>query len=470
MTISQVSGPVKVKRLHQPLLAKEIAVEYIKEQSKPKLTPAMKVMLRKFNERKVFCVGNRIHIPYYGKNLLFKIVNITQDRDEKSELNDFSSDLANKLDNMSIEESKSKFFLSLFDTKWTLVNDSDNNLTVKEKSKITSADIGGYDKFLDELRKIFNVVLRKAVLKGVRRNKGILLCGAAGVGKSTIANAILSEYDVNIFLLNASDINSKYSNEGSRKLVDLFTEAKAKPPSVIFLEDIDTLCPKKGSSEADKLLETLIQEIDDLQESDLSTLLLTTTSKLDSVDSSLRRAGRLGREMKIPTPTPYMRCEILKKLLSKIPNTLTDDELNEIGFVTHGFVAADLRELCSEAEIPAIERHQVSDIDSDVTMSASDLHVALTSVKPSAMKEIFIEVPNVKWSDIGGQESLKQSLREAVEWPLKHPEAFSQLGIKPPKGLLMYGPPGCSKTMIAKALATESKLNFINVKVIFFLM
>ncbi|XP_057327731.1 ribosome biogenesis protein SPATA5 [Microplitis mediator] len=466
MKISQVSGPVKVKKLHQPLLAKEIAIEYIKKESRPKLTPELQVMLRNFNGRKVFCVGNRIHIPYYGKNLLFKIVNIIQDRDENSELNDSSSDLANKLDNMSIEESGSKFFLAEFTTKWTVVNESDSDLAVKENSKITSADIGGYHKLLDKLRDIFNLVLNgKKALKSIRGNKGILLCGAAGVGKSTIANAILSEYHVNIFLLNSRDIHSKYSNEGSQKLVDLFTKAKAQAPSVIFIEDIDTLCPKKGSSEAEKaLLETLIQEIDYLQESNLSTLLLTTSSKLDSIDSLLRRDDRLGYEIEIPTPTPHMRCEILKKLLSKIPNNVTDDELNEIGFVTHGFVATNLRTICSRAAFSANKRHKVSNIDSDGTISASDLYVALTDVKPSAMKDIFVQVPNVKWSDIGGQESLKKELRQAVELPLKHPEAFLRSNIKPSKGVLMYGPPGCSKTMIAKALATESKLNFINIK------
>ncbi|KAH0548394.1 hypothetical protein KQX54_001138 [Cotesia glomerata] len=466
MDVNKVSGPVTVRKLKNQLLsAEEITIKYVGRQEPPKITPELQILFKNYNERKVFCVGNRINIPFYGKNLPFIIVNITQGKDNNSSLNTSSKDdLADGLERMSI--TNSKFFLSLFTTEWRVIKDEINS-AVNKKSKITVNDIGGYDKLLSELRDIVDVVLGKCkqFLKGFRISKSILLYGLNGVGKTTIPNVLLSSYDVKVFSFKASEIYTKYLNDDNKKISDLFAEAKAEAPSVIFIDDIDTLFTKKGLSDSEKrFLATLIQEIDDLQESDANTLLLMTTSKLDSIDSSLRRSGRLDREIEIPTPTPNMRCEILKKLISKMPNTFNDDDFNEIAYVTHGFVAADLNVLCSQAGMRAIKRHQDNNLSPYVYVSALDFMGALRTVKPTAMKEISVEVPNVKWSDIGGQKSLKLKLCQAVEWPLKNPDVFIRLGITPPKGLLMYGPPGCSKTMVAKALATESKLNFINIK------
>ncbi|KAG8037306.1 hypothetical protein G9C98_005516 [Cotesia typhae] len=451
MDVNKVSGPVKVRKLkNQPLSAEEITIKYVGRQEPPKITPELQILFKNYNERKIFCIGNRINIPFYGKNLPFKIVNITQGKDNNSSLNTSSKDdLADGLKNMSITERELKFFLSLFTTKWKVIKD-EINTAVNKKSKITANDIGGYDKLLNELRDIVDVVLGKCkqILKGFRISKSILLYGLNGVGKTTIANVLFSSYDVKTFSFKASEISTKYLNNENKKISDLFSEAKAEAPSVIFIDDIDTLFTKKGLSDSEKrFLAMLIQEIDDLQESDANTLLLMTTSKLDSIDSSLRRSGRLDREIEIPTPTPNMRCAILKKLISKMPNTFSDDDFNEIAYVTHGFVAADLNVLCSQAGMRAIKRHQDNKLNPYVYVSALDFMGALRTVKPTAMKEISVEVPNVKWSDIGGQKSLKLKLCQAVEWPLKNPDVFIRLGITPPKGLLMYGPPGCSKTM-----------------------
>lgn len=238
------------------------------------------------------------------------------------------------------------------------------------------------------------------------------------------------------------------------------------------MEDIDNLCPRKSSSSTEyekRVLTTLVTLIDDLQNRNINVLILATTSRLDLVDSSLRRPGRIDKEFEVCVPTPEMRKEIFLKFLLKVANVLTEEDVRNISFITHGFVGADLYALCSRAAMHAIKLQQkVNDnldaSEPDVKVTVEDFNYALSIVKPSAMKEVLVEVPNVKWSDIGGQRDLKLKLKQAVEWPLKHPEAFTRLGITPPRGVLMFGPPGCSKTMIAKALATESKLNFLNIK------
>uniref|UniRef100_A0A8D8YZ25 Spermatogenesis-associated protein 5 n=1 Tax=Cacopsylla melanoneura TaxID=428564 RepID=A0A8D8YZ25_9HEMI len=209
-------------------------------------------------------------------------------------------------------------------------------------------------------------------------------------------------------------------------------------------------------------------------------VLLAVTTSLDSVDIQLRTPGRLDQEIELPVPSREQRAAILNCLLSRVPHSLSPEQVQGVAFVTHGFVGADLAALISSAATAALlaskqgtETHRESaatrlpakqGTNESTRLSYEQVTSALDQVKPSAMRQVLVEVPNVKWTDIGGQDEVKLKLRQSVEWPLKHPEAFQRLGIAPPRGILLFGPPGCSKTMIAKALATESKLNFISVK------
>lgn len=456
----------------------QIAKEIVISQQGKRLTSDVSVeldnILKYFNEYKIFTVGNRISVPYYGKKLVYKIVEIRakENKREQTETVDVNN-LSKAFEDINLTDSSTKvtFYKALYTTKWTILdvtNKNAGNIPGRKKYKIE--DIGGYDALMSDIRDIVAIGIgRYRSIERFNVSKGILLYGPSGVGKSMIANAIISECNVNTVTVYSSDIYSKSVGETEGKLKEVFDKAISSAPSIILLEDVDSLCPKRSSSSTDhekRVLTQLVTLFDDLQSSSSNVLVVATTAKSDFVDSSLRRPGRLDMEFEIYVPTPNIRTEILVKLLAKIPNTLSREDVQDISFVTHGFVGADLYGLCSRAIINAVKRHQKDKATSDepkVTMT--DFRYALTTTKPSAMKEVLVEVPNVRWSDIGGQKNLKLKLKQAVEWPLRHPEVFVRMGIMPPRGVLMFGPPGCSKTMIAKALATESKVNFLNIKV-----
>ncbi|KAG8258183.1 spermatogenesis associated protein 5 [Homalodisca vitripennis] len=260
---------------------------------------------------------------------------------------------------------------------------------------------------------------------------------------------------VPVIRINSGELFSKFYGETELRLRNLFTEAKNKSPSIILLDNVDTLCPKhRGTEQERRVISYLLTLLDSLK--DHRVVVLATTSQINLIDTSLRRPGRLDCETELPIPSMNDRFDILKVLLAKW--TVEDAEIMQVASVTHGYVAADLQCLITQAVMWAASLNKTS-IDS------SDLSWALGRTRPSAMREVIVQVPNVKWTDIGGMDDLKLKLQQSIEWPLRHPEAFVRLGISPPRGVLMYGPPGCSKTMIAKALATESKLNFLSIKV-----
>ncbi|KYM99999.1 Spermatogenesis-associated protein 5 [Cyphomyrmex costatus] len=474
--LNNLSGLTKIYPLTSTVyIAKEIVIS---QQGKrlSDVTVELDNILKYFNEHKIFTMGNRISVPYYGKKLIYKIVEIKTEESKRKQVETVDVDyLSNAFKEINVTSPSAKvvFYKALYTTKWTILDKNKENVA---KERYNIEDIGGYNNLISDIRDIVAIGIGK--YKNIERFnicKGILLFGLSGVGKSMIANAIISECNVNTFTVYSSDIYSKSVGETESKLKEVFGKAISSAPSIILLEDVDSLCPKRNSSSTDhekRVLAQLITLFDDLQNTNSNVLVMATTAKLDIVDSSLRRPGRLDMDFEIYVPTPDMRKEILIKLLSKIPNTLSCEDIQNISFITHGFVGADLYGLCSRAIINAVKCYQKNKATSDdepndpnepkVTMT--DFSYALTTIKPSAMKEVLVEIPNVRWSDIGGQEDLKLKLKQAVEWPLKHPEAFIRMGITPPRGVLMFGPPGCSKTMIAKALATESKVNFLNIK------
>jgi SpoVK/Ycf46/Vps4 family AAA+-type ATPase len=286
--------------------------------------------------------------------------------------------------------------------------------------------------------------------------------------------------------------------ETEAKLRQVFTEAAQSAPSVIFIDEIDALCPKRdesvGSDDLQKRVVASLLTLMDGVGTNGSVIVLAATNLPNSIDAALRRPGRFDREIEIGIPNVAGRLQILHIFLAKMPHSLLAADIEFVASQTHGFVGADLKALCREAALLALTRHQHATAQ-DVTLSLStlslqrsDLIGALSVVRPSAMREVSVEVPRVHWTDIGGQVDVKKRLQEvcdfflssdhqhtcdfkyqlsifqAVEWPLLHPEAFTRLGIQPPKGILLYGPPGCSKTLMAKALATECSRNFIAVK------
>ncbi|XP_012236741.1 ATPase family protein 2 homolog isoform X1 [Bombus impatiens] len=463
--LNNLRGYVKIEKLNSSVdIAKEFVICSVGKHILPEATMELNIILKNHNEQKVFTIGNKFSVPFYGKKLIYKIVKVISDDCENVKLSEQFKQLS-----ITDETRNTKLYKALYNTKWTILNEEqEKKKDENKKSKFKIQDIGGYDNVIEDIKDVLNIGL--GLYQSIGNfyiSKGILLYGTSGVGKSAIANALISQYDINSTTIYSSDIYSKSSGETEKKLQDIFTEAKDKAPSIILIEEIDSLCPKRSTSTTDherRILSQLTALFDGIQNANDNVVILATTSKLDLIDNSLRRPGRIDKEFEIHVPTTNMRAEIFKKMLSKIPNTLSLEDIQNIAFVTHGFVGADLYGLCSQAVLNAVKCQQKTNTDLSLKVTISNFEHALTVTKPSAMKEVLIEVPNIQWSDIGGQKDLKLKLKQAVEWPLRHPEVFLRMGITPPKGVLMFGPPGCSKTMIAKALATESKVNFLNIK------
>lgn len=279
----------------------------------------------------------------------------------------------------------------------------------------------------------------------------MLLYGASGCGKSMVCEAMCAvaqerDKNVQIIHINSGEVFSKFLGETEQKLSAYFERAYRHYPhaTLLLLEDVHTLCPKHdgGSDLVKRVSLAFLSLLDQLSSSNRiesrRTFLLTTSSQIDALHPSIRRAGRLDCELELGVPTPQSRSEILRCLLQPLDHKLTDLEIKEIADITHGYVGADLANLVYDATLTALK-------DETRCLQLSDMQAALTHVKPSAMREVLIENPNVLWSDIGGQAALRLTLQQAIEWPLLHAEKFQRLGIKPPRGVLMFGPPGCSK-------------------------
>ncbi|XP_067945967.1 ATPase family gene 2 protein homolog A-like [Watersipora subatra] len=327
--------------------------------------------------------------------------------------------------------------------------------------------VAGVDDILETLSRLIIEPISKRSLYdkyGVQVAKGVLLYGPSGCGKTLISEVIrreLKEY-ARFITLDSSRLWSKQFGETEGRIQEVFQQAIDSSPSVVFIDDIDVICPRRERSQSDlekRVLSALVTEIDrSTQDTSRTVFILSTTSRLDAVDMTLRRPGRIDLELEVPIPSSVQRKQIVSAILGSMLHSLNDDEIGEIATDCHGYVGADLQSLCREAGLSAMRSGDAEGI------TPMHLKHAMSSVQPSAMREIYIDVPKVRWTDIGGQEGLKQSLIQAVVWPLQHADKFKKLGIKPPRGVLMYGPPGCSKTMIAKALATETSLNFISIK------
>ncbi|KAG1682390.1 Spermatogenesis-associated protein 5 [Nymphon striatum] len=357
------------------------------------------------------------------------------------------------------------YFYLTINSKIHITDDSSISKVSSEIFNVKFEDIGAVKTQIDTIKNIFKA--------GFKLSKNILLHGPAGTGKTMICEAIATEMNFHFITVNGPGIYSKNFGESEENLRNIFREAVSQAPSVIFLDEIDALCPKYSETDLEKrVISTLTTLIDEVGNSGDSIIVIAATNRPDSLDSSLRRSGRLDKEIEIGVPDAPGRHEILTKILNKVQHNLSDNEIKTVAEKCHGYTGADLNAVCSEARRHTLEltiknsKRLVSDneLSSQVMLTLDDIKYALRLVKPSVMREIRLEISKVFWNDIGGLEGLKLKLKQAVEWPIKYPEAFRRLNMQPPNGVLMYGPPGCSKTMIAKALATESGLNFFSIK------
>ncbi|KAI8149913.1 P-loop containing nucleoside triphosphate hydrolase protein [Fennellomyces sp. T-0311] len=337
-----------------------------------------------------------------------------------------------------------------------------------EQKAITYDHIGGLAEQIKTVRDMVETPLRNPELfyqYGLRPPRGVLLYGPPGTGKTLIARAVAQETGAHAIVINGPEIISKYYGETEQKLRDIFQAAAESSPAVIFIDEIDALCPKRdeaGSELEKRVVTTLLTLMDGAASAD-RIVVLGATNRPNALDEALRRPGRFDREIEIGIPNSNDRLSILTTLMCRIPHVLTEKELESLASKSHGYVGADLAAVCREAGLKCIRRCTRME-EPDLRVCVSDMNEAMAEIRPSAMREIMLEVPKVYWSDVGGQSDVKQRLKESVEWPLQHPQAFERLGIRPPKGILLYGPPGCSKTLMAKALATEAGSNFIAVK------
>ncbi|MEM0215599.1 MAG: CDC48 family AAA ATPase [Archaeoglobaceae archaeon] len=342
---------------------------------------------------------------------------------------------------------------------------------------VTYEDIGGLKRELRLVREMIELPLKHPELfqrLGIEPPKGVLLYGPPGTGKTLIAKAVANEVDAHFISISGPEIMSKFYGESEQRLREIFEEAKQNAPSIIFIDEIDSIAPKREevTGEVERRVVAQLLALMDGLESRGQVIVIAATNRPDAIDPALRRPGRFDREIEIGVPDRDGRKEILEIHTRKMP-LAEDVNLDELADATNGFVGADLEALCKEAAMHAlrrvlpeidIEKEIPSEVIENLKVTREDFIEALKNIEPSAMREVLVEIPRVRWEDIGGLENAKQELREAVEWPLKYPEVFRTTNIKPPKGILLYGPPGTGKTLLAKAVANESNANFISVK------
>jgi transitional endoplasmic reticulum ATPase len=344
--------------------------------------------------------------------------------------------------------------------------------------EINYEDIGGLDDEIKKIREMVEIPLKHPEIfhrLGIDPPKGVLLHGPPGTGKTLLAKAVANESEANFILLNGPEIMSKFYGESEKKIRDIFEEAEKTAPAIVFIDEIDAIAPKREETIGEverRVVSQLLTMMDGLK-SRGKVIVIGATNRPNALDPALRRPGRFDREIEINVPDKEGRLLILK-IHTRVMPLAKNVDLTGIASVTYGFVGADLEALCKEAAMNVLRKqlHKFKldeesipqEVLENLIVEQSDFLDALKVVRPSAMREVLVETPNVSWEEVGGLGNIKQDLKEAVEWPLKHPESFKRVGIRPARGILLYGPPGTGKTLLAKAVAKESEANFIQVK------
>ena len=344
--------------------------------------------------------------------------------------------------------------------------------------RITYEDLGGLEEEIQRIREMVELPMQHPEIfqtLGIDPPKGVLLLGPPGCGKTLLARAVANESDANFFSINGPEIISKFYGEAEAKLREIFQHAQQNAPSIILIDELDSIAPKREevTGEVEKRVVAQLLSLMDGLTGRGNVIVIGATNRPNALDPALRRPGRFDREIEIGTPDKRGRHEILLIHSRGMP-LASDVDLKVLAERTHGYTGADLAALCREAAMKALLRY-LPEINlkeerippcvlEKMEVRIDDFMNAFKEITPTAMREIAVEVPVVHWDEVGGLEEVKEKLKEAVEWPLKNPEVFKRLGIQPPKGILLIGPPGCGKTMLARAVATESEANFISIK------
>ena len=394
--------------------------------------------------------GDNVMVPYFGGRLTFQVIGVTP---------------GPGVDAVLV-------------TQKTVFHIAERGETLRGVPQVTYEDIGGLKDESQKVREMIELPLRHPEIfekLGIEAPKGILLYGPPGTGKTLLAKAVANESSAHFISISGPEIMSKFYGESEARLREIFKETKEKAPSIIFIDEIDSITPKREevTGEVERRVVSQLLSLMDGLEARGKVIVIAATNRPNAIDPALRRPGRFDREIEIKVPDKRGRLEILQIHTRNMP---LDSDVNQekVASVSHGFVGADLEYLCKEAAMKCLRRllPELNLEDEKIPpetlekliITKADFDNAIKEVMPSAMREVYLESPDVKWTDIGGLDEVKRELQEAVEWPLRYPDLYTKLGHSIPKGILMHGPSGTGKTMLAKAVATESEANFISVK------
>jgi len=392
--------------------------------------------------------GDNVMVPYFGGRLTFQVIGVTPAAD------------------------------AVLVTQKTVFHIAEKGETLRGVPQVTYEDIGGLTDEIKKVREMIELPLRHPEIfekLGIEAPKGVLLYGPPGTGKTLLAKAVANESNAHFISISGPEIMSKFYGESEARLREIFKEAKEKSPSIIFIDEIDSIAPKREevTGEVERRVVSQLLSLMDGLEARGKVIVIAATNRQNALDPALRRPGRFDREIEIKVPDKKGRKDILMIHTRNMP--LSDDvNLDKIAGISHGYVGADLEYLCKEAAMKCLrrllpelnlqdEKLPPETLDK-LIVTGEDYQHAFRDVTPSGMREVFIENPDVSWDEVGGLENVKRELQEAVEWPMKYPTLYSKLGHRMPRGILLHGPSGTGKTLLAKAVATESEANFISVR------
>ena len=394
--------------------------------------------------------GDNVMVPYFGGRLTFQVIGVTPQASD-----------------------------AVLVTQKTMFHIAERGSALRGgTAQVAYEDIGGLKEEIQKVREMIELPLRHPEIfekLGIEAPKGILLHGPPGTGKTLLAKAVASESNSHFISISGPEIMSKFYGESEARLREIFKEAKEKSPSIIFIDEIDSIAPKREevTGEVERRVVSQLLSVMDGLEARGKVIVIAATNRPNAIDPALRRPGRFDREIEIKVPDKRGRLEILQIHTHNMPLDQDVDQ-DKVAAVTHGFVGADLEYLCKEAAMKCLRRllPELNLEDEKIppetleklVITMNDFDNAIKEIMPSAMREVYLESPDIPWTEIGGLEEVKRELQEAVEWPLRYPNLYKELGHTIPKGILLHGPSGTGKTMLAKAVATESEANFISVK------